>query len=181
MRNSLRCLLIDFIALSFTPILFISALCMWLSPLFPCKATYYSSVTHLGIKCKGKTLTSYYPLECFRCKKKIYLHLHPPSGLWPLSNTWLFGESSSLKLFGQLPYPMGKHCAIIQGAHSHRKVLTYHSVTCTHQPLVTLTNLGSLLSPEIHNSCPNWNCWAMPEIWRKGLRTKRYREGRSPQ
>ena len=37
----------------------------------------------------------------------MYLHLHPPVGLWPLLNTWLFGVFSSLKLFGQLPYPTG--------------------------------------------------------------------------
>lgn len=42
----------------------------------------------------------------FQIKKKTCLHLHPPSALWPLLNTWLFGVSSSLTLFGLLPCPV---------------------------------------------------------------------------
>ena len=47
------------------------------------------------------------PIWMFFFFLKIYLHLHPPVGLWPLLNTWLFGVFSFLKLFGQLPYPTG--------------------------------------------------------------------------
>ena len=89
------------ISLPFCPF---SVSCIWLC--LHCSAKGLSFCTDIDThQLPKRTSISYYPLECFFLK--IYLHLHPPVGLWPLLNTWLFGVFSSLKLFGQLPYPTG--------------------------------------------------------------------------
>lgn len=128
-----------------------SLFCIWFSSFPPEKRLVPQRHTHVSIaKVKPPHPTTH--LNISDVRKKIYLHLHPPFGLWPLSNTWLFGEFFSLRLFGQLPYPTGNtRLSLKELIATGRFWLTNPWATVS--VISSLHHVGSVLSLEVPNSC----------------------------